>query len=136
MNDIDSLSSPQEVVLEFATAYTKWEQEMDTVGDKFNNVALQQSHAEILLRYCTRKKRSYLDGIASYSKPPTYYKVIQENIASVREIDRSRVYVDTKFLDGRAYRFVVIKKKDGWRIDSVKRRFEGQGEWENTLIGS
>lgn len=136
MTSISSLPGPEEIVIEFAAAYTQWEQDMNAASNRFNNLTLRQRHREILLRYCTHKKRAYLDGIASYSNPPTYHKVIKENIASVQEINRSRVYVDTNFLDGRAYRFVVLKKKDGWRIDSVKWRFEAQGEWESTLIGS
>ncbi len=109
---------------------------MRAAEDGFKDDVLQQRHADILLDYCTHKKRAYVDGIASFANPPTYYKVLRENIASVEQATRSRTYVDTKQLDFHAYRFAVLKKQDGWRIDSVKWRFRPDGDWENTLIGS
>jgi hypothetical protein len=33
------------------------------------------------------------------------------------------------------YRFVVLKKRDGWRIDGLKCRMPPTTEWSNTLIG-
>lgn len=136
MADADSLTDPEEVVIAFAAAYTQWERDMDAAADAFNDATLQRRHAAILLAYCTHKTRAYVDGIASVSKPPTYYKVTKKTIASVEEVTRSRIYVDTTQLDFHAYRFVLLKKRDGWRIDGVKWRFRPDGEWENTLIGS
>lgn len=136
MDESTRLADPTSVVLAFAAAYTQWERDMDAADDGFNDVALQSRHASILLDYCTHKKRAYVDGIASVSKPPSYYKVIADNIEKTEQVSRSRVHVDTVQLDLHAYRFVVLKKTDGWRVDSVKWRFRPDGDWENTLIGS
>jgi hypothetical protein len=136
MADEVSLSDPAEVVIAFAAAYTRWERDMTVAENRFHDAALQQRHAGILLSYCTHKKRACVDGIASFSEPPTYRKVTGDNIASVEQMSHSRTHVDTTHLDRHAYRFVLLKKQDGWRIDSVKWRFGPDEEWENTLIGS
>ena len=62
--------------------------------------------------------------------------MIADNIDKAEHVSRSRVQVDTVQLDFHAYRFVVLKKADGWRVDSVKWRFHADGDWKNTLIGS
>lgn len=109
---------------------------MDAADDGFNDPALQFRHASIMLDYCTLKNRAYVDDIASVSNPPTYYKVIADNIDKTEHDSRSRVHVATIQLDLHAYRFVVLKMADRWRVDSVKWRFRPDGEWEYTLIGS
>lgn len=131
----DVLSDPEETVLAFAAAYSQWELDMAADEDAFSNAELKARRAKILLDFCTHKKRAYVDGVASYSPSPRYRKVIRENIESTEQATRTRVHVDTAMLDFHAYRFVLLKKKDGWRLDSIKWKFKEAGEWENTLIG-
>ena len=127
---------PRAVVLAFADAYTKWEIDMDAAENGLYDPILQKRCDTIIYDFCTHKKRSYVDGLYSYGIPPTYALVVDENIVNVEAVTRSRTHVDTKLLRSHAYRFVLLKKKDGWRIDSVKWRFSDHKEWENTLIGS
>lgn len=131
-----NLTDPRATVLAFAAAYTQWEIDMHAASEAFEDPDLQARHAQILTDYCTRRKRAYVDGIAPFSKPPTYYKVVAGSIENVEQVTKTRAHVDTMQLDSQAYRFVVLKKKDGWRIDGVKWRFAPDGDWENTLIGS
>ena len=127
---------PREVVLAFARAYTLWENRVRRTRDGLNDRDLQEQHDEIIRNFCTHKKRAYVDGCYSVQTPPAYKQVIDSNIANVETVSRSRVHIDTTQLQWHAYRFVVTRKSDGWRIDSVKWRFPDDDEWENTLIGS
>ncbi|MDX1928400.1 MAG: NTF2 fold immunity protein [Pirellulaceae bacterium] len=131
------LSDPKSVVLAFAAAYTAWELAMEAAeahtDDPFDDPKLCDQRRDILLMYCTHKERKY-DGGNSFSIPTTYGLLTEENIDIVESVSSSRVHVDTKKLSKAAYRFVVLKKKDGWRIESVKWRM--RSGWQNTLFGS
>lgn len=127
---------PREVVLAFARAYTLWENRVRRTRDGLDDRDLQKQLDEIIRNFCTHKKRAYVDGCYSYQTPPAYKQVIERNIVNVETVSRSRVHVETNQLQWHAYRFVVIKKSDGWRIDGVKWRSSDDGQWENTLIGS
>jgi len=127
---------PRAVVLAFARDFTQWENCVHLTRDGLRDFDLQQQHAEIIRSYCTHKKRTYMDGVLSYEQPPVYVQVVEANIANVEPVTRTRTHVDTKQLQRCAYRFVVLKKTDGFRIDSVKSRFSSDDEWESTLIGS
>ena len=134
---LDYLSDPKSVVIAFAVSYSTWEQAMEVAEDTLENVfedpTLKEQYRDILLKYCTHKDRKYSQGY-SFSIPPTYGQLSEDKIDAVEYVSSNRVHVDTKELSKAAYRFVVRKTKDGWRIDSVKW-FLG-GEWKNTLIGS
>jgi len=130
------LDDPLAVVLAFANDYTHWESRVARTRDGLQNSDFQNQITEIIRSYCTNKKRAYVDGVYSYAQPPVNEQVVEANISNVEQITRTRAYVDTNKLQGNAYRFVVLKKKDGWRIDSVKWRFSDNDEWKNTLIGS
>jgi hypothetical protein len=129
-------SDPKRLVLAFAEAYTQWEEDMHFARDEVAKTALRDRHAQILLDYCTTKKRSYVDGILSYARPPAYSQITMDSIVHVEASGSSRMHVDTGQLSSHAYRFVLLKKKDGWRIDGIKWRFVSDDVWENTLIGS
>jgi hypothetical protein len=127
---------PRGVVLAFARAFTQWENRVHRTRDGLRDHDLQKQHAEIIHNYCTHKKRAYVDGVFSYQQPPAYTQVVEANIVNIEVVTRTRTHVDTRQLDWRAYRFVILKKSDGWRIDSVTWRSADDDEWENTLIGS
>ncbi len=134
---IDDHSDPKSVVIAFAAAYSAWEEAMEVAGEsmenQFEDPGLQEQHRAILLEYCTHKDRKYTKG-SSFSTPPTYGELTESAIVAVEYVKSNRAHVDTKKLLKAAYRFVVVKKEDGWRIDSVKWLM--RGEWKNTLIGS
>ncbi|TWU44705.1 hypothetical protein Poly51_59740 [Rubripirellula tenax] len=109
---------------------------MHATPDRFTNEDIQQRRRQLLLDFCTHKKRAYVDGVAGYQKPPVYVDVNADTIAGVEQATRTRTHVDTVQFESCAYRFVLMKKADGWRIDSIKRQFPSIGKWENALIGS
>lgn len=132
----NSRTDPKQTVLDFAFAYSEWETLMDLTDDEFSNVELREQFHRILDDFCTKKRRVYVDCMPCFSRPPVYAKIVDENIAKVEVVNKSRVHVDTIQLDFHAYRFVVLRKADGWRIDSVKWRTKKDTDWRNTLIGS
>jgi hypothetical protein len=134
------IADAKDVVLRFAAAYTEWE--LDMAKDEENSMddpAMIQAHASIIASYCTPKKRVYVDDCLSYSEPPTYSHVIEDNIINTELISNTRAHIDA---NGDAnpmqisHRFVVLRKNDGWQLDSIKWRGPAGGEWENGLIGS
>ena len=138
-NTEQMIADAKDVVLRFAAAYTEWEVAM--TKDEENSMddpAMIQAHASIISSYCTPKNRAYVDGCLSYSEPPTYSHVIEDNIINADLISDTRAHIDAS---GDAnplqvsHRFVVLRKKDGWQLDSIKWRSVG-GEWQNGLIGS
>ncbi len=129
------LDDPVATVLAFAKAYSDWELGMATSGFRFNNPQLSADHARVLATFCTIKRRAYIDGGVTFATPPTYAELDPEKIVSVQLVTKSRAHVDTKTLKFLEYRFVVLKKRDGWRIDSLKCRMPPNAEWNNTLIG-
>ena len=121
----EQLDDPVATVIAFAKAYTQWERDMNKMPDSLNSKTMKARHAKVIKDYCTPKKRAYVDGILAYRSPSTYAKVIKKNIAGTENVTKSRIHVETKKLPDvpdRAYRFVMLKKKDGWRIDSEKSR--------------
>ncbi len=126
---------PVATVLAFAAAYSAWEARMAESGRAFNNPQRIAEHALILETFCTIKRRAYVDGGGAYSSPPVYATLDAGQIAAVEFVTKSRAHVDTKVLRLLEYRFVVLKKSDGWRIDSMKCRMPPNTDWSNTLIG-
>jgi hypothetical protein len=71
---------------------------------------LKAVHASNLAKYCTPKKRVYVDGGFFFS-------------------------LDFK-CRWQTRRFVVMKKKSGWLLDSIKWKVSDFDDWKNGLIGS
>ena len=120
---------PAAVVLAFAEAYTAWERAMAASDHPFGDRRLKREYTRVLTTYCTIKRRAYVDGGGSFCRPPTYAELGAKEIAGVTPVTRSRTHVDTTATAASSFerRFVVLKKRDGWRIDSVKHAAGGDG---------
>lgn len=110
MPEVDR-SDPRSVVLQFAKAYTRWER---SCGRALPDAEKIKRKSQILLDYCTIRRRVYVDGMLSYGDPPAYVAVTEENIARVQMSAANRAFVDTSGDGFMAYRFVPHKKADGW----------------------
>lgn len=126
---------PQSVVLAFAAAYNLWEEKYRLGLEQDFPKAIEEK-TSIIRDFCTAKKRAYVDGQLSFQYPPVYRDVLAKNLGPVEYVTTKRAYVDMVSLMSKIYRFILMKKADGWRIDSVKWRFGPAEDWENTLIGS
>lgn len=93
-----------------------------------------QAHASLIAEHCTSKKRAYVDGLLVYAKPPTYVDVVESNIIHAELNAPNKTYVDVR-CTRMIYRFVVQKKRDGWRIDGIKWKIADADEWTNGMIG-
>ncbi len=126
-------------MLNFAKAWTEWEIEMFKDREtSMANPVMKQRHAALILEFCTIKRRAYVDGLLSYGMPPTYGDIKEEAIIFEENPSKSRTHIDVK-CPRLIYRFVVLKKQDGWRIDSIKWKSNWTGHetenWQNGLIG-
>ena len=95
---------------------------------------MREAHARLIADHCTAKKRAYVDGILTYGEPPSYADVVDANIVNAELCAPNIVNVDAN-CKLKIYRFVVQKKRDGWRIDSIKWKLIETDKWENGLIG-
>jgi len=129
------LHEATEAVVRFAAAWTEWERQMAAIPDSGNDPRMQAARANLIQTHCTGKKRAYVDGLLSYSRPPTYENVTEDNLLNAELVSPTRAHVDAKGLLS-FYRFVVVNKRDGWRIDSLKWRVSTEDSWEKGLIGS
>ena len=134
MNDELQLQAAKEAVLQFGQAWTAWEEQMAKGNDSLHDPAMRQAHATLVTRFCTAKKRAYVDGLPTYGIPPTYADVIAENIVNAELCASNKAHVDVRCAR-MCYRFVVQRKRDGWRIDSIKWRVGDKDGWTNGLIG-
>lgn len=107
-----------------------WKERADSPRDP----VMIQAHADIIAEHCTAKKRAYVDGMLTFQKPPTYADVVETNVINAELCAPNRAYVDAR-CTLMFYRFVVLKKRDGWRIDSIKWKVRNADEWTNGLIG-
>ncbi len=143
------IADAKSVVLRFAAAYTEWEQAMAVAWTEIEQAmekdpdfditaqdpAFQQARADIVKTYCTPKKRVYVDESITFSMPPTYSHVVEANIFNTVLVSDTRAHIDAKGLQT-IHRFVVLRKKDGWQLDSIKWKVSENEEWQNGLIGS
>jgi len=135
MDDESQLQSAKEAVLRFAQAWTTWEIQMATKGkESLYDPAMKQAHAALIADHCTAKKRAYVDGLPHYSKPPKYADVVEGNIINAELFAPDKACIDVKCA-AIFYRFVVHRKRDGWRIESMKWKIIEKDDWKNGLIG-
>ena len=134
VSDDSSIQAAKEAVLGFAQAWTAWELQMALDDGSLHDPAMRQMHARLITGHCTIKKRAYVDGLLTYGRPPTYADVIATNIFNVELHAANKAYVDAK-CPRMFYRFVVQKKRDGWRIASIKWKVIETDEWIIGLIG-
>ncbi len=117
---------PMEVLKGFIAAMHQWEKECNRIEKtsksnapvtRFNLEAL----AQIFDEFCTPKERKH-GRAGSYGTPPEYNPRTQK-IVAVRECSARRVEIDTQETSGfkRNLTYVLLKKKQGWLIDSRKR---------------
>ena len=134
MNQELELQTVKAAVLRFARAWTAWEKQMAKHEISLQDPAMKEAHAKLIADHFTTKKRAYVDGSLTYSDPPTYVDVVDRHIINAEFFASSKAYVDFQ-CRVTFYRFVVHKKREGWRIDSIKWKVVDTAEWSNGLIG-
>jgi len=131
-------SSPERILRRFILLMTRWEeaapQNRKTLGDQGWSVIRTEMN-QIFAECCTLKKRPQGRG-GSFGKP-TAYDLEEELIASNLVSARRAEIITRKALTHPLRHdslFVVMKTKDGWRIDSKKIRYVGLLDWRNDIL--
>jgi NTF2 fold immunity protein/Ankyrin repeats (3 copies)/Ankyrin repeats (many copies) len=122
-------STPEAVLRGFICAMNKWEAYAAILGMlPANRQNLLESMQAVIDRFCTMKKRPF-GRAGSYQIPPEY-DPNDEHLIEVNAVSRTRVELTTRCErpNEHEYLYVVMKKKDGWRLDSKLTRLIG-GKW-------
>ena len=88
--------------------------------------------------YCTDKKRVYGGNPRSFGCPPEYSGIESAYEIKVEFKNERKAEVifktETKEFGDTGYLFVVVKKKNGWKIDSYKRWSNWKKKWVNGIL--
>lgn len=110
----------------FIAAMHQWEKECNRIQKAHPNSPVTRLGLEAMQtvfdEFCTAKAKDRKYGrFGSFSTPPEYNPRTQK-VVEVRPRTSRRVDVDTQEARGfkRLLTYVVLKKLDGWRIDSRK----------------
>ena len=135
------------VVLSFTSTMNEWEtrryyrsradtgyiteaSDSERAGD-LTAEELDSEYFVIFQKHCTKRKRTYGGFPHSWTKGGAYAGVAESTVLETRVLHPGRIEIVCKggpFPD-QHYKFVVFKKKEGWRIDSVLSR-SGSEEWD------
>lgn len=149
-----------QVVLNFTDEKTLWENAMQNKKleatpeklntkpyDYFNGFELKQyegltqdeirgKYEELFVKFTTPKKRVYSGKGTSFRFPAHYQGLTAEHISRIEFISDKRCEVTCQIPTGfkQTLKFIVLKKKDGWLLDSVKSYDELEDKWSNSLL--
>jgi hypothetical protein len=144
------LEQAKDIVLEFTRQVNDWETKMyilsrieleQFVSEEKKKLvegqtidSLNRTFYKIFEEFCTKKERKFGGQPHSYGKPTKYSGICSKTIIDTNQVRTNRIEIIAKsdyFLET-IYKFVLLKKLDGWKIDSLKIK---RGEkWENTLL--
>ena len=129
-------------VLEFATKmnelenYIYMQSETDKQTDWFEEY--NKRYLLIFRDYCTIKERVYGGEKHSFGSPPQYVGIDSADEVTVDFKNKRKAEVifkmKTKEFGDTRYLFVVVKKKDGWKIDSYKMWSNWKQKWVNQIL--
>ena len=120
----DALEAAKKLVRGFVAAMNKWEHSSAREANAKKRLAAMNA---VFGDYCTVKERKH-GRFGSFGMPPEYDpKTEQIREVTATTTSRIEVLTDRKVLGmDRRRIYVVVKKKDGWRIDSAKQSSGGK----------
>lgn len=139
--DIDNAadrSNPEGILRHFILSMARWEQNaprhIETLGQQGWSVITTEMK-QIFAECCTLKERPFGRG-GSFGKPTAYD--LEETLIVIDLINARRAELVTRKALNRPLRhdslFVVLKTRDGWRIDSKKIRYIGHPNWQTDIL--
>lgn len=142
MNEQELKQYLSDYVLEFATKMNMLEHDifMQSQTDKETDwfEEYNKRYLPMFEVYCTQKKRVYGGKKNSFGSPSQYngIETSHEIIVDFKNERKAEVVfkTETKELGNTQYLFVVVKKKDGWKIDSYKRWSNWKQKWVNGIL--
>jgi hypothetical protein len=135
MSDDGAIEAARKHIFGFAEAWTEWEKAMKSFqGSPFRDPTLRARHAALLTKYCTHKRRVYVDCIPAFSPALTYVDVNESTLINTEQPKPSRIHLDFS-CRWKYRRFVLLKTAEGWLLDGVKWKVIPTDDWKNGLIG-
>ena len=132
--DDGEMQAARKVLEGFLAEMAQWEADCFTLSksmarDDFKKNRLAKAR-EVFARYCTVKKRAYGPTEAvSYGSPSQYEARIVD--AEALRTNKVRIYARMPDSLGQQYRYILLRRREGWRIDYVEWLMD---EWEQTLL--
>ncbi len=93
---------------------------------------IENEYYDVFNRHCTQRKRTYSGFPGGWSKGGQYVGIDKGAVLEVNISKPSQAEVIVKggqFPDNR-YKFVLFKKRDGWKIDNAFWSGSASGKWE------
>ena len=146
------LQAAIQVVLQFALRMNDWETKMhfrsridrrEFVSEQGAKLVegvtvkdLNKAYYQIIEEFCTRRKRSFGGHPVGWSKGGKYPGISQETVVDARYTKASRIEVTAKggLFPDEYQKFVLFKKREGWRIDNTLNRIGETGKWDRSYI--
>jgi|GEM_PF-2909127 len=155
----DSEKEVLDIMLAYTTEKTLWENAMEYKGmtdmpekmekkpyDYFKDFDMKQyagltkdeirAQYDIFFnRYTTPKKRAY-GGSTHFRFPATYQGLSESDVSEIAFVNDKRCEITCKIPTGfkQTIKFIVLKKKDGWLLDSVKSYSRYEDKWSNSIL--
>lgn len=146
----EPIEKAKDVVLKFTQQMNDWETKMYILSrielqqfvseekkilvEGLTKDYLNRTFYKIFEEFCTKKIRKFGGQPYSYGKPTKYSGICSETIIEANQMSDNRIEIIAKsnyFLET-IYKFVLLKKSDGWKIDSLKTK---RGEkWQMILL--
>lgn len=148
--EINPNEQAKSVVLEFVNQMNNWETKMyifsrisnQQIISKENQQLISEDTKEslnllyykILEKFCTEKKRVYGGHPHSFGKPTKYSGITEQKILEVNQTKTTRIEVvaESNYFSKTIYLFVLLKTRDGWKIDNLK--IKSDNKWRNSLL--
>lgn len=97
----------------------------------------EQQYLSIMDKYCTNRKRVYKRSSYSLGEP-YYHGISAANEIALNQTDEKKAQLtfcfDSHNMGKVQYKFSLFSKKDGWRIDSVKRWSNWKKKWVDHIL--
>jgi hypothetical protein len=139
--EIGTIDLIKEKLKSFIKEMHNWEifcNEIDKSDLHYLEISAKQKEyvKNIFDKYCTPKDRKQgLPNCISYGINGTFRYNETEDIIRIEQKNKNRILVITKGEDAvDEYMYIVLQKKRKWLIDSKKRKFLGEEDFENTYL--
>jgi hypothetical protein len=126
--------TPKEVFERFGEAAYQWNLraiQMKAENAPYNIRAEKAKFElnEIFEQYVTQRKRAYVRG-ANFGTPPEYNAATNKMLSVTVEDKKAFIEVQETVGFKRKLRYVLHKKKDGWRVDKREPYSKSEDKWD------
>jgi hypothetical protein len=147
------LESVIELVLAFAAEMNTWERRISARsrlenGNFVRDTRLAEAVASlpydavlseyypIFKKYCTGRERTHGGFPSSWSREGTYRGASRDAVfrSEFEHPDRACVYMRAGQFPDNRFKFVLFRKREGWRIDNAYWGRSDDGPWERAVL--